>query len=48
MGERLKPAVLKSVSAHSGKCIKIKQILLPAKHLRPFFVSPDFTDFHPI
>jgi len=46
MGEWLKPAVLKTDSAHSGKCRKIKQILLPASDLQPFLVSPDFTRFH--
>jgi len=31
---------------YSGKCLKTKQILCPAKRLHRFFFSPDFTDFH--
>jgi hypothetical protein len=48
MAERFKAAVLKCVSAPSGKYIKIKQILLSAKDLQPFLTSPDFTQFHPV
>jgi hypothetical protein len=47
MAERFKAAVLKCASTHSGKFIKIKQILLPAKYLQRFSTSPDFTRFHP-
>jgi hypothetical protein len=38
---------LESRSAFSGKCKKNKHNLLPAKHLQPFFISPDFTQSHP-
>ena len=48
MAERFKAAVLKCVSVPSGKYIKIKQILLPAKDLHRFsshLISSDFTQF---
>ena len=48
MGEWLKPAVLKSDPAHSGKFLKTKQILRPANDLRLFSVSPGFTHFYPV
>jgi hypothetical protein len=37
---------LENRSACSGKCKKNKRNLLPAKHLQPFSISPDFTEFH--
>ena len=46
MGEWLKPAVLKSDPAPSGKLLKTKQILKPANSLRLFSPSPDFPHFY--
>jgi hypothetical protein len=48
MGEWLKPAVLKSDPARSGKSLKTKQILRPANNLRLFSVSPGFTHFYAV
>jgi len=48
MGEWLKPAVLKTDPARSGKFLKTKQIPRPANDLRLFLVSPDFTHSYPV
>lgn len=46
--EWLKAPVFKSDSACSGELLKTKQITKPAKDLRLFWFSPDFTHFYPI